>query len=187
MDQQWWLRLIKTVAYQLLKLEHHSKLLSSMNFKNYFSFLLEKLRHQKINPVQGSLSMGEKVLSLFKNMPADLSRSSGLLFLPTNLQKSTVSEERPILLICSSPATSFVAIARHLSKLHSLTHCCLTVIWNHRKQKHPSGIKRNYEVKSAKTLKGMAPFCFVLFLSTSVLYLQEKYIPSDLFWVTTIL
>lgn len=118
---------MKSAVYHLLKLEHHSGLLSSVSLKNYFSLLLAKLRHQKINPVWGSLSMGEKVLSLSKTMPADLSRSSGLLFLPTNLQKSTLSEERPILLICSSPATSFVSVPCHTSKLHSLTHCCLTV------------------------------------------------------------
>lgn len=119
-------------------------------------------------------------------MPADLSRSWGLLFVPTNLQKSTVSEERQIHLICSSPATPFGAIACHPSKLHSLTHYCLTVTWDHRKQKHPWGIKRNYEVKSKKTWKGMFPlnftplFCFIP-LYYNVLCLQEKYVSPALF------
>lgn len=157
---------MNTAAYQILKLEHHSRFLSSVSLTIYFRPLLAKLRHQKRNPVWGSLSMGEKVLSLSKDMLADLSRSWGLLFLPTNLQKSTLSEERPILFICSSPDTSFVATACHPSKLHSLTHCCLTVTWDHRKQKHPWGIKMNYEVKS-KTWKWMSPlnftplFCFI--------------------------
>lgn len=157
---------MNTVACQNLELEHRSRFLSSVSLKNYFIPLLAKLRCQKRNPVWRSLSIREKVLSLSKNMPADLSGSWGLFFLPTNLQKSTLSEERPILLICSSPATSFVAIACPPSKLHSLTHYCLTVTWDHRKQKHPWGIKRNYEVKS-KTWKAMSLlnftplFCFI--------------------------
>lgn len=182
---------MKTVAYQLLKLEHHSRLLSSLSLKNYFSLLLAKLRHQTINPVQRILSTGEKILSVSKNMLADLSTSWGLLFLPTNLQKSTLSEDRPILLICSSPAISFVAVAFHRSTLHSLTHCCLTVIWNHRKQKYPWGIKRNYEVKSEKTWKEMSClnltplFCTILLHWCLLPSRETRAIWS--FWVTTIL
>lgn len=114
-------------------------------------------------------------------MLAGLSMSWGLLFLPTNLQKSTLNEDRPILLICSSPATSFIAVAFHPSTLHSLTHCCLTMIWNHIKQKYLWGIKRNYEVKSEKTWKGMSClnfiplFCTILFPLVSSAFQRNTY------------
>lgn len=117
-------------------------------------------------------------------MPADLSRSWGLLFLPTDLQKSTLSEERPILFICSSPATSFVAVACHPSKLHSLTVVWLWHEITENRSTH-KGLKETMRWRVRRLEKEWLLWTlllyFVLFVSTSVLCLQEKYIPSDLF------